>query len=190
MGELKARLTWEGQPLLRYQAEALLAAPVERLVVVLGYRAAELERLLPSAPNLYAVRNPDFASGKVSSIVAGVGAADPDAHVLILGVDQPRPTALVERVCEAHLRGHSAITVAGYEGRRGHPVVFRPGLRPELLALDEATEGLRAVLRAHAADVHVVETGDPLALTNLNTPEDYAAALRLSSTSSERAGNQ
>ena len=190
MGELKARLTWEGQPLLRYQAEALLAAPVERLVVVLGYRAAELARLLPSAPRLHVVRNPDFATGKVSSIVAGVSAADPDAHLLILGVDQPRPTGLISQVCDAHLQGSSAITIAGYQGRRGHPVAFRPALRPELFALEEATEGLRALLRAHAADVQVVETGDPLALTNLNTPGDYAAALRLSSASSARAGNQ
>ena len=190
MGELKARLTWEGQPLLRYQAEALLAAPVERLVIVLGYRAAELVRLLPSAPRLQVVLNPDFASGKVSSIVAGVSAAAPDAHVLILGVDQPRPARLIERVCEVHLQGHSTITIAGYQGRRGHPVVFRPALRPELLALDEATEGLRSVLRARAAEVQVVETDDPLALTNLNTPEDYAAALRMSSASSARAGNK
>jgi CTP:molybdopterin cytidylyltransferase MocA len=187
MGGLKALLEWEGKPLVRYQAETLLAAPVERVLVVLGHRAAELAPLLPSLPRLLTVHNPDYAAGKVRSIVTGVRAVDPSDDVLVLGVDQPRPAGLIARVCAGHT---GAITVAGYQGRRGHPAIFAPALRGELLALDEATEGLRAVLRAHANDVRVIETGDPLALVNLNTPEDYAAALRLSSTSSARAGNQ
>jgi hypothetical protein len=57
-------------------------------------------------------------------------------------------------------------------------VLFAPALRPELLALDEATEGLRAVLRRHADAVRLSETGSALALVNLNRPEDYAAAWR------------
>jgi molybdenum cofactor cytidylyltransferase len=190
MGQLKALLEWEGQPLLRFQIDALLAAPVERVVVVLGYRQTELTPLLTSDARVKVVHNADFASGKVSSIVAGVGEARPDAHVLILGVDQPRPSATIRTTIEAHLSGGHAISIAAYEGRRGHPVIFSPALRTDLLALDEATEGLRAVLRAHHAAVQQVETGDPLTLVNLNTPEDYAAALRLSSTSSARAGNR
>jgi molybdopterin-guanine dinucleotide biosynthesis protein A len=63
--------------------------------------------------------------------------------------------------------------------RRGHPVIFTPVLRDELLRLEEATQGLRAVLARHACAVQVVETGTPLALLNLNTPEDYEAGRRL-----------
>ena len=66
--------------------------------------------------------------------------------------------------------------MAAFEGRRGHPVLFAPGLRAELLALDEATEGMRAILRRHADGVRLSETGSALALVNLNRPEDYAAA--------------
>src|SRR5688572_3688578 len=190
MGQLKALLEWEGQPLLRFQIAALLAAPVERVVVVLGYRRTELMAVLPSDARVRVVHNPDFSSGKVSSIVAGVGEAHPDADVLILGVDQPRPSPTIRTTIEAHVSGGHAISIAGYEGRRGHPVIFSPALRADLLALDEATEGLRAVLRAQHAAVQLVETGDPLTLVNLNRPEDYAAALRLNSTSSARAGNR
>jgi molybdenum cofactor cytidylyltransferase len=188
MGQLKALLPWHGQPLLAYQIAQLLAAPVERLIVVVGHRAAELAPYLDQDERLHVVENQDYHAGKVSSIICGVAAAPADHHLLVLGVDQPRPAALLAAVATVHRAGDSPITIAGCGGRRGHPVLFRPELRPELLAITEETAGLRAVLRRHQA--LTVDTGDPLALVNLNTPEDYAAALLLSSTSSARAGNQ
>jgi molybdenum cofactor cytidylyltransferase len=190
MGTLKALLPWESRTLFDYQVSQLLSAPIERLVVVLGFRAADLRPMLPPDPRVEVVLNPDFASGKVSSIVAGVAAAPSGRNLLILGVDQPRPADLVDAVIQSHGAPSTTITVAGYGGRRGHPVVFAPELRPELLAISEETEGLRSVLQAHAGEVRVVDTGDPIALVNLNTPEDYERALALSSASSARAGNQ
>ncbi len=190
MGQIKALLAWEGQPLLRYQVEQLLAAPLERVTLVLGYRAEDLRVLVPDDPRIIVVVNPDFASGKVSSIVAGAAVLDAGEDLLILGVDQPRPSNLIASVVVAHQAAKSPITVAAFGGRRGHPVIFSSQLRHELLDISEETEGLRSLVRRHAANVHAVETGDPITLVNLNTPEDYEAALRLSSTSSARAGNQ
>lgn len=180
MGSLKALLDWHGQPLLAYQAAALLGAPIERLVVVLGHRGDELEMLLPADERVRVVKNLAYRTGKVSSILHGV-AAIPEGHdVLVLGVDQPRSSDLLAQTISAHQSGKAAITIAGYGGRRGHPVIFSAALRGELLAISEASQGLRAVLMAHREDTHVFATGSPLALANLNTPEDYAAALRLS----------
>jgi molybdenum cofactor cytidylyltransferase len=180
MGELKALLPWEGEErLIAYQARQLLQSPVERVVVVVGHREHEVRRHLPEDERLVAVRNPDYQTGKVSSIVAGVAACDPAAHVLIVGVDQPRPAALIEQVVRSHVAAGKPITIGGYGGRRGHPVVFAPALRAELLAISEATQGLRSVLQGHPDEAQVVDTGDPLALVNLNTREDYTAARRL-----------
>ena len=176
MGHLKALLPWHGQPLLAYQAQQLVDSPVERTVVVLGHRAAELRALLPETPRVVAVENPAFRSGKVSSILAGLQALPPGWHALILGVDQPRPARLIAQAVAAHLRSGTLVTVAAHAGRRGHPVIFAPALRAELAAIDEATQGLRAVLQRHAAEVRLCETGSPLALVNLNTPADYEAA--------------
>jgi CTP:molybdopterin cytidylyltransferase MocA len=178
MGQLKALLPWDGRPLLSYAVDQLLASPVERVAVVLGHRSDELRALLPADGRLLAVDNPDYLSGKVSSIVAGVTALPAACHVLVLGVDQPRPEALLRRVVADHLASGAPITVAAFGGRRGHPVLFVPELRAELLGLDEATEGMRAILRRHAAGVRLSETGSALALVNLNRPEDYAAARR------------
>ncbi len=200
MSQLKALLPWEGQTLLRYGVDQLLALPLERLVVVLGHRADELRALLPDAEPLVAVENAGYRNGKVSSILAGMASLPRAGHVLVLSVDQPRPAELLSAVARQHLEGEASITIAAYGDRRGHPVVFAPPLFRELLAIDEATAGLRAVLHRHAGEVSLCDTGSPLALLNLNTPEDYDRAGRLlreggaapfsSSTSSARAGNQ
>jgi molybdenum cofactor cytidylyltransferase len=179
MGDLKALLPWDGRPLLRYAVDQLLASPVERVAVVLGHRGPELRALLPADERLLAVDNPDYHRGKVSSILAGLGALPAGRDVMVLGVDQPRPAALLTAVVREHGRNGASITVAAFEGRRGHPVLFAPALRPELLAIREETAGLRAVLRRHEAEVRLCETGTPLALINLNTPADYEAARRL-----------
>jgi molybdenum cofactor cytidylyltransferase len=179
MGELKALLPWDGRPLLQYAVDQLIASPVERVAVVLGHQGPALRALLPRSARLLVVDNPAYREGKVSSILAGVAALPPEGHVLVLGVDQPRPASLLTQVIQAHLDGGARITIASYGARRGHPVIFAPTLRAELLALEEATEGLRAVLRRYAGEVHLCETGSPLALTNLNTPADVAAARAL-----------
>jgi molybdenum cofactor cytidylyltransferase len=179
MGDLKALLDWDDQPLIAYQAAQLLATTVERTIVVLGHRAGEVAARLPHHPRVETVSNEDYRSGKVSSIVAGVRAAPVESHVLVLGVDQPRPASLVQRVIDAHLASTAPITVAGSGGRRGHPVLFAPALRPDLLSITEETQGLRAVLQRYRDRVVVCDTGSPLALVNLNTPEDYAAARAL-----------
>lgn len=190
MGELKALLQWHGEPLLRYQVTQLLATPVQRIIVVLGHRATELKAFLPDDPRVQAVVNPDFATGKVGSIETGVRVTPEDSSVLILGVDQPRPACLIAQTIDAHQTEPAEVTIAGYGGRRGHPVIFSPGTRAALLAISEETQGLRSVLHEYRDAVRVIDTGDPLALVNLNTPEDYESALRLSSTDSTRAGNQ
>lgn len=190
MGQLKALLPWNGTPLIQYQADQLLQSPLERVVIVLGHRSDEIASLLPADSRLERVVNPHFASGKVSSLLAGFARLPADASILVLGADQPRSHEIVSQAIRAHVETGATITIAGHQGRRGHPVIFAPHLRTELLAIAEESQGLRAVLQRHTQNTQVIEAGSPLALVNLNTPEDYAAAIRLNSTSSALAGNQ
>jgi molybdenum cofactor cytidylyltransferase len=123
------------------------------------------------------VLNPDYRSGKTSSIRAGVAALSPTASsVLILGVDQPRPRDLLAHLIGRHEAAGALLSVPTHAGRRGHPPIFARALFPELLALAEEREGLREVFRAHADEVLTIPVESPLILVNLNRPEDYAAA--------------
>ena len=138
MGRTKALLPWPSDrrmTLLEYQFRQLQASHADEILVVLGHRATELAPLI-TGPRTRAIHNPHYQTGKTSSIRAGVAALGPAADaVLILGVDQPRPTWLLNRLITAHQQELASITTPSFRGRRsGHPPIIARELFPELLA--------------------------------------------------------
>ncbi|HEX2171832.1 MAG TPA: NTP transferase domain-containing protein, partial [Dehalococcoidia bacterium] len=95
----------------------------------------------------------------------------------ILGVDQPTDRAIIASLIRAHQAGGAPLSVPARAGKRGHPPLFARTLFPEVLTVDEATEGLKRVVRSHERDIHRVEVDSPLIALNLNRPADYAAAI-------------
>jgi molybdenum cofactor cytidylyltransferase len=176
MGQSKPLLPWNGATLIEYQVRQLLAGGCDAVVAVLGHRAAEVRP--------YAVRvgarvtvNAAYREGRAGSIRAGAQALPPETgDVVILNVDQPRPAAVTHALIDAHIRAGNLITVPVYAGKRGHPAVLAGRLIPELLQVDEATEGLRAVMQRHAGDRVELALDDPAVLLDLNFPADYEAA--------------
>ncbi len=177
MGRQKALLQWQGMALITYQLEQLAAVEsVSEIIVVTGHQPEAVEALVAGAPKARAVRNPDYRTGKVTSITAGLRAVSPKSDgVLLLGVDQPRPARLLDMLARQHEASRSMITLPAYEGRRGHPPIFGRRLFEELAQIDELTQGVRAVMLRHADDVNVVEIDDPIAVLDLNSPEDVRA---------------
>lgn len=178
MGAAKPLLPWPDADsqttLLEYQVAQLRAAGAGPIVVVTGTRAAEVA-LAASTAGAAVIHNADYWSGKASSVRAGVRATPEDAATMIVGADQPRPAWMLRLLVLAVAAG-APVAVPAYGRRRGHPPVFAAALRPELLAVDEATLGLRAVIQRHAVEITNVEVSSPIALLNLNTPDDLAAA--------------
>ncbi|HZA22042.1 MAG TPA: nucleotidyltransferase family protein [Dehalococcoidia bacterium] len=179
MGQLKALLPWQGTSLLAHQVEALCEAGVDRVVVVLGHRAEELEPVVIGQPEVVCVVNPDYLKGKTTSIKTGVkslrqGYAD---TLLLLNVDQPRAADTIRKLLYQHHISSALITIPTYQGKGGHPIVLDASLIDELLSIQEETLGLKAVTERHQDRVQRVEMDDPEVLWDLNTPEQYREAL-------------
>jgi molybdenum cofactor cytidylyltransferase len=178
MGQPKALLPWHGGTLLEFQVEQLLAGGMERIILVLGHEAERIRNAVSALPRTTVVLNQDYATGKASSVRVGMEAMPTDADaVLVLSVDQPRPAALIRRVRQAHQAASSLVTVPAFGGRHGHPTIFARPLFSEMRDVTEETQGLRAVRHRHRAETHVVETATAIPLIDINTPEDYQAAL-------------
>jgi molybdenum cofactor cytidylyltransferase len=177
MGQLKALLPWHGQSLLAYCLTELAAASLQPVICVLGHSAHQLEPIAqPTGAAI--VLNARYREGRATSIATGVAALPLEAaHVVIASVDQPRSRGTVARLVAAHQAGGHAISRAVHRGIHGHPTVFARSLVPELRAVAETSEGLKSVLRAHVDQINDVEIDDPDVLLNLNTFEQYQAAV-------------
>ncbi len=189
MGTLKALLDWQGRPLIIHQVVSLREAGADEVIVVLGHRADELQARIGVNREVYrlgkvrCVINEDYAQGKTTSIKTGLWAlgpsADPDAAILMLNVDQPRSPEIIGRALSAHRNGDGKlITIPTYEGKGGHPIIVSRSLYDELIAIDEQTQGMRAVTERHRDATQRVELGAAELLWDVNTPEQYQAALK------------
>ena len=179
MGQLKALLPWRGSSLLEHQVSALLDGGATQVVVVLGHESERLRPLLQGRDGVAIAFNPDHLQGKTTSIKAGLRALDPGEvqSLLFLNVDQPRSVETVRSVIDAHGAGTNLITIPTYQGKGGHPTIVDVSLLDELLAIDEDSFGMKAVTQRHLAQTHRWEVDAAEILWDLNTPEDYRAAV-------------
>ena len=179
MGQLKALLPWRGQPLLHHQVSALRDGGADRVVVVLGHRADELRPLLEGLEGVDWVLNPDYMQGKTTSIKAGLSAVDSRVvdEILLLNVDQPRSAADIARILHTHRATGHAVTIPTCSGKGGHPIVLSAELLDELLAIDEESQGVKAVVQRRPESVNRFPLENPEILLDLNTPEQYRQAL-------------
>jgi CTP:molybdopterin cytidylyltransferase MocA len=151
---------------------------IDAVVAVLGADAARVRERAALPDGVSIVVNERWREGMLSSVWAGLDAAEAlsaDA-VLLHPVDNPLVApATIDAVLGALARG-AAIAVPGHGGRRGHPAGFARAVFPELRAAPLAA-GARAVLASRPDRVvHVPAGADCLA--DIDTPADLESAGR------------
>lgn len=168
------------EPIVRRAAEALLAADLEAVTVVLGYEHERVRDALSglataSETEVAFVRADDYADGQSRSLRRGIEAVlrrdgAVDAVVIALG-DMPdvSPTT-VEKLLAAYESGAGSALAAACEGQRGNPVLFDARHFDALTATGGDTGGRSILLEA--ADAALVETGDPGVVRDVDRPED------------------
>ena len=179
MGRPKPLLPWEETTLVQYQVASLQSGGVDEVCVVTGAGGEAVGSLFRDETGVRVVPNPEYKTGKTTSVRAGVRVVAPAAAaIVILAVDQPRPDWVIRHVVDSHLTAGSPVTSPRFQGRGGHPLVFSAGLRQELLEITEANQGIREVVRRHASEMNLVEFDSRVVRLDINTPDSYAAAIR------------
>jgi molybdenum cofactor cytidylyltransferase len=163
----------DGQPLIRRQALIALATglpvwvtlPPDRPLRVLALAGLPVTSVIVEQANL----------GISQSIIAGNTAIPIDHGVFLLLADLPEiETADLQQLIAAAGAAPAAIVRATTEdGKPGHPV-FIPALRRRELNRLSGDDGAREMLRRHAAETIFVRLLGNHALTDLDTPEDWA----------------
>ncbi len=178
LGRPKALLDWHGRPLVRHLAEVALRSGLDRVMVVVGPQAEAVRRALWGLP-VDLVYNYYFGLGQSTSVQAALGALPPGTEaVVFLLVDQPFISPeLVRSVVETYRRTGRAIVLPQAPGRPGNPVLFGRPLFVELLGL-RGDQGGRVLIRRYADRVAAVPVGSDEVFLDIDTWEDYQAALR------------
>jgi molybdenum cofactor cytidylyltransferase len=168
-GRQKLLELWDGEPLVRRTARALLDAQLSPVVVVVS-RDRGFDAALADLP-LFTVVNHEPEQGISHSISLGLAALPETADAALIGVaDQPNLGAsAVAALISAFDRG--GIVVARYDDHRGNPVIFDRRFFPELLAL-EGDRGGQAVVNGHP-DAVVEVTLPRAAGEDVDRPEQW-----------------
>lgn len=162
----------DGQPLLEHVLAAMAAAPLDRVVVVLGAHADEVILGVP-LHGAEPVVCSDWADGIGASLKAGVEVlGDCDAVAVALG-DQPRLSgAAVARVVSQ--RGADELAVrATYGGVPGHPVLLERTLLDRVREMPGGDSGAGSLL--HGVLLREVACDGLGSPDDVDTPEALAA---------------
>ena len=161
-----------GRPLLEHALAHAAAAPIDRVIAVLGANAVEIaaEVDLHGAEPLVCAGWPEGMAAPLRAGIAALG--DCAAAVVLLG-DQPLVgPAAIARVLAGRGEKWDAVR-ASYEGDPGHPVLIERGLFTAIAGL-EGNAGARTLLAAiQARTVPCDDVADPL---DVDSPADLRAA--------------
>ena len=152
-------------------------AGISNIEIVVGYRHVELLPLIQKL-GAHAVINPDYKTGMLSSIKAGIKTLSKSQKAFfILPVDIPlvrRQT--ISDMLTAWKSSEKQILYPTFIDRRGHPPLISGTLSNSVLAWRE-TGGLRSFLSQNETRAADVPVADEYVLFDMDTPEDYQKAI-------------
>ncbi|HLF28497.1 MAG TPA: nucleotidyltransferase family protein [Anaerolineae bacterium] len=173
LGRPKQLLEWNGQPLIAHAARTALAARLDPVIAVIGYRAGDMRAALLQTP-VTLVENPRWPEGMSTSLHAGVRAlpAEVEAAIMLL-VDQPRISpAHLRAIVEAYQTSGKRIVSPAFQGRRASPTLFDRSLFEQLLSITGDTGG-RSIVTANPHLAATIEIENELDVLDIDTLEDW-----------------
>ncbi len=173
LGQPKQLVPIGGRPALAYTLNALRASNVDRIVLVIGHAAAEIEAAL-DLTGVAVVRNEKYAEGQSTSVLAGVKSLPDEvgAALMVVG-DQPMLAAtVIDAILRVYEETGGPFIVPVYDGEWGNPVLLARVTWPLLDNL-KGDSGARPILRKHMDMVLELPVAGPL-LDDIDTAEDYA----------------
>lgn len=177
MGRDKALLPWRGETFLGAAIDAFRMNT--ELVIVVAGRNVDNVRPIADARGVFTVLNTAPERGQFSSLQVGLQEVlnrGRDAAMVTL-VDRPIVSQnTIEQLWQAFLdaimHGKWAV-VPEHEGRHGHPIIVAREMITAFLQA-QSTLTARDIEHANQSRIEYVQVEDPLAVENVDTPEDYS----------------
>ena len=175
MGVFKPMLNIGSISIAQRVIATLQQAGVDRIVMITGYNAIQLERHL-SGLGIVFLRNDDYEQTQMfDSVRIGIaylkGKCD---RLLFTPVDIPLFTA---STVQTLLESNAQLASPFCDGRRGHPTLISASLFEAILS-DSGEGGLHGALERCGVKMEEIPVEDRGVLHDADTPEDYQALLK------------
>ncbi|MGO9309556.1 MAG: NTP transferase domain-containing protein [Spirochaetia bacterium] len=138
-----------------------------RVVLVTGYRGAELAVLFKGDPRVIRVENASWELGMFGSIRMGAAAVKTRRFFVTLG-DMPWISSAVYNALLCH--EEAEVLFPEHDGTRGHPVLFHERVRDAIASADSVEGSMRAV--AASFRVSELHWTDDSILRDADTEQD------------------
>jgi molybdenum cofactor cytidylyltransferase len=180
MGKPKALIDWHGRPLIEHVLATAREAGCSKLFAILGKDADAIKRGA-KLDGVTVLVNPHPEQGQVSSTRLGMENLDFSTDCCIVWpVDCPLVKATdVRALIDTYAKTRASlmrILMPVHNGQRGHPMLVGIGFRQPFMELKEG-ETARKVIEDNHTQVREVPSDNPGVLVDIDTPEEYRAAL-------------
>lgn len=176
-GGNKLGLAWGENTVLGHVLRRVSSLPGLAQTIVVGRPGQDLAAACGDLP-IRQVLAKDADEGMSASLRAGMAALPSDiGAVLVCLGDMPLVSPVdIQAVLAAWQAHQPAIVRPRWQGRPGHPVLFRHDLFGQLCQV-QGDQGARGVIAAHAAQVCFVDAQTDGVVVDVDTHEDYLVAL-------------
>jgi molybdenum cofactor cytidylyltransferase len=176
-GYPKALLSTGDRSAIRRLTDICLVDGFDPVVAVVGAHHLQIAHELHGL-NVSVVVAEHWREGRTASVQAGLEAIPEDRDVLFWPVDHafvaPSTVDALVSARDTDLLG--VWFVPTFEGRGGHPVLWKASMRPNLFEL-RSDAPIRALLPEYGPQVRRVAVEDPGVVANVDTPQTYRVAL-------------
>ncbi|MCD8020560.1 MAG: nucleotidyltransferase family protein [Clostridiales bacterium] len=170
MKDFKPMLPYGDTTISRHMVDMMTACVLSPIVVVTGYRAADLEGHL-SQPGVRFVENARYAQTQMfDSVILGIkNVIDECDRVLIMPVDIP--AIQLETIQQSLLRNEEMIRTL-YHGKPGHPIILHKKAARKLCGY-KGEGGLRGAMEHSGIPITNLEVEDRGVCWDVDTREEY-----------------
>jgi molybdenum cofactor cytidylyltransferase len=180
MERQKQLIRLNGKTLLEIILDSLSDAGINDQVIVLGDNMADvIEVIRPKLGKIKIALNIAPEKGMASSVQTGIIVLSNIDAILIGLADQPiLDSELLKKMVGAMENNPDALIVSPiYDGKKGHPQLFRKNLLGELMSLKD-NQTIQDIIHVHSDKLVTVEAPEWSTL-DIDTPEDYSRILSI-----------
>ncbi len=180
----KLLLPVKNSTIVQTTLENILTADIGNIIVVIGYEADKMKKILENYPTISIVENKFYEQGMTSSIQTGVKNLKPQNKGLMiclsdmLFIESEEYRQIANFFLDASKENDKIIVQPEFKQMIGNPIVFSDYYLNEILS-HGAPEGCREIIRKHKDRLKKITMSSNNILKDIDNMEEYLKSYKL-----------